>query len=74
MSQLAPTSKKLGKHEAQSSPLIPEILPGIALSQQQWEALQALEDFIHSDEKIYLLTGYAGTGKTTLMKELTRQR
>ncbi|MGC1307873.1 MAG: AAA family ATPase [Phormidesmis sp.] len=49
---------------------IPEVLPGIALSQQQWQALQALEDFVHSDEKIYLLTGYAGTGKTTLLQAL----
>ncbi len=49
---------------------IPEVLPGLALSRQQWEALQALEDFIHSDEKIYLLTGYAGTGKTTLLQAL----
>ncbi len=49
---------------------IPEVLPGIALSQQQWQSLQALEDFVNSDEKIYLLTGYAGTGKTTLLQAL----
>ncbi len=49
---------------------IPAVLPGIDLSQQQWAALQALEDFVHSDEKIYLLTGYAGTGKTTLLQAL----
>ncbi len=49
---------------------IPEVLPGIELSQQQWEALQALEDFVKSEEKIYLLTGYAGTGKTTLLQAL----
>ncbi len=49
---------------------IPEVLPGIALSAQQWEALQALEAFINSKEKIYLLTGYAGTGKTTLLQAL----
>lgn len=49
---------------------IPAVLPGIDLSRQQWEALQALEDFVHSDEKIYLLTGYAGTGKTTLLQAL----
>ena len=49
---------------------IPEVLPGLALSQQQWQALQALEAFVHGDEKIYLLTGYAGTGKTTLLQAL----
>lgn len=49
---------------------IPEVLPGLALSQQQWQALQALEAFVHSNEKIYLLTGYAGTGKTTLLQAL----
>ncbi|MGB3570607.1 MAG: AAA family ATPase [Phormidesmis sp.] len=49
---------------------IPEILPGLTLSQQQWDALQSLENFLHSDEKIYLLTGYAGTGKTTLLQAL----
>lgn len=49
---------------------VPEVLPGITLSQQQWQALLSLEDFVHSDEKIYLLTGYAGTGKTTLLQAL----
>ena len=49
---------------------IPEVLPGITLSQQQWESLQALEDFVNSENKIYLLTGYAGTGKTTLLQAL----
>ncbi|MEM9087263.1 MAG: AAA family ATPase [Cyanobacteria bacterium P01_F01_bin.53] len=53
-----------------SAEAIPEVLPGIELSQQQWQALQALEEFVHSDEKIYLLTGYAGTGKTTLLQAL----
>ena len=52
------------------SEAIPEVLPGLALSVQQWQALQALEAFVHSDEKIYLLTGYAGTGKTTLLQAL----
>jgi len=42
----------------------------MTLSQQQWQALQDLEAFVHSDDKIYLLTGYAGTGKTTLLQAL----
>ena len=50
--------------------VIPEVLPGLQLSQQQCQALQALEEFVASDEKIYLLTGYAGTGKTTLLQAL----
>jgi len=54
---------------------IPEVLPGIALTAEQWQALQALENFLHSNEKLYLLTGYAGTGKTTLLQALiTRLR
>ena len=52
------------------SEAIPEVLPGIELSQQQWKALQALESFVNGDDKIYLLTGYAGTGKTTLLQAL----
>lgn len=49
---------------------IPEVLPGVPLTQEQWTALQALEQFAHSEEKLYLLTGYAGTGKTTLLQVL----
>ncbi|MEM7796126.1 MAG: AAA family ATPase, partial [Cyanobacteria bacterium P01_C01_bin.118] len=49
---------------------IPEILPGIELSEEQWEALQAIEEFLQSPSKLYLLTGYAGTGKTTLLQAL----
>jgi energy-coupling factor transporter ATP-binding protein EcfA2 len=55
---------------SKSAEAIPKVLPGICLSAQQWEALQALEAFVRSDEKIYLLTGYAGTGKTTLLQAL----
>ncbi|MGB3295948.1 MAG: AAA family ATPase [Phormidesmis sp.] len=64
MPQISPTT------DADAAAGIPQVLPGIDLSQQQWEALQALEDFVRSDEKIYLLTGYAGTGKTTLLQAL----
>jgi energy-coupling factor transporter ATP-binding protein EcfA2 len=49
---------------------VPEVLPGVPLTQEQWTALQALEQFVASDEKLYLLTGYAGTGKTTLLQVL----
>ncbi|MEM8615256.1 MAG: AAA family ATPase, partial [Cyanobacteria bacterium P01_H01_bin.105] len=53
-----------------STATIPEILPGIELSEEQWEALQAIEEFLQSPSKLYLLTGYAGTGKTTLLQAL----
>ncbi|TVP66544.1 MAG: DNA helicase [Leptolyngbya sp. LCM1.Bin17] len=40
----------------------------LALTAAQMAALEALETFAHSQEKLYLLTGYAGTGKTTLLQ------
>ncbi len=45
-------------------------MPGLQLSQEQWRALQALEQFVASEERLYLLAGYAGTGKTTLLQAL----
>lgn len=38
------------------------------LTPEQAEALAALESFVQGSEKLYLLTGYAGTGKTTLLQ------
>jgi exodeoxyribonuclease-5 len=52
---------------------IPEVLPGISLNRQQWQALKQLEKFVKSKEKLYLLTGYAGTGKTTLLQALIKR-
>lgn len=40
----------------------------IALTAEQLAALDALNEFVYSSEKLYLLTGYAGTGKTTLLQ------
>lgn len=40
----------------------------LALTAEQIAALDALNDFVQSQEKLYLLTGYAGTGKTTLLQ------
>ncbi|NEQ44841.1 MAG: AAA family ATPase [Leptolyngbya sp. SIOISBB] len=40
----------------------------IALTVEQLAALDALQEFVISTEKLYLLTGYAGTGKTTLLQ------
>ncbi len=36
----------------------------------QERALQTLDDFFHSDCKCFLLKGYAGTGKTTIIKTI----
>ena len=47
-----------------------DILPGIELNPQQQEALQKMEEFVESEERLFLLTGYAGTGKTTLLQAL----
>ncbi len=69
MSQSTPIATAI-ETTGETDAVIPEVLPGIELSQQQWQSLQALEDFVNGDEKIYLLTGYAGTGKTTLLQAL----
>ncbi len=42
--------------------------PGLALTAEQGAALEALDAFVQGTEKLYLLTGYAGTGKTTLLQ------
>lgn len=52
---------------------VPDVLPGITLSRQQWKVLRQLEKFTRSREKLYLLTGYAGTGKTTLLQALLKR-
>ncbi|MBE9112882.1 AAA family ATPase [Nodosilinea sp. LEGE 07298] len=40
----------------------------LALTAAQQTALAALDAFVQGTEKLYLLTGYAGTGKTTLLQ------
>ncbi|MGB3308126.1 MAG: AAA family ATPase [Nodosilinea sp.] len=40
----------------------------LALTAEQQTALAALDAFVQGTEKLYLLTGYAGTGKTTLLQ------
>lgn len=42
----------------------------IQLTLSQQKALQQMEAFVHSSERCFILTGYAGTGKTTLMHTL----
>ena len=44
------------------------------LTPQQQQALRMMIDFVHdTDKRVFILKGYAGTGKTTLMKELIAQ-
>lgn len=46
----------------------------ITLKPGQKEAFKKLKDFVASDEqRVFILRGYAGTGKTTLMKFLIRE-
>lgn len=42
--------------------------PHITLTSDQQNALEQLDAFLKSDERIFILNGYAGTGKTTLLK------
>ena len=39
----------------------------IQLTPSQQRALQQMKAFVHSSDRCFILTGYAGTGKTTLM-------
>jgi len=40
----------------------------INLSSDQRKALEKLQSFLESDERVFILQGYAGSGKTTLLK------
>lgn len=40
------------------------------LFKQQKEALSAFENFLKSDDAVFILKGYAGTGKTTLISHI----
>jgi len=44
----------------------------LTLTPEQEAALEALDAFVQGDEKLYLMTGYAGTGKTTLLQLFIR--
>ncbi len=60
--------------EAIAAPAPPTANPlGLELTDHQQAALDQLLDFVHSRQKLYLLTGYAGTGKTTLLQALIHQ-
>ncbi|MBO5630574.1 MAG: AAA family ATPase, partial [Aeriscardovia sp.] len=43
----------------------------ITLTQDQQEAMDAIMSFVDAkDKRVFILRGYAGTGKTTLVKEI----
>ncbi len=44
----------------------------IQLTNDQQKALEKLQHFLESDDNIFMLKGYAGTGKTTLIKGILR--
>jgi tRNA A37 threonylcarbamoyladenosine biosynthesis protein TsaE len=44
----------------------------LQLSSDQEKALSEIESFLNSDDSIFLLNGYAGTGKTTLLGGLCK--
>jgi len=44
----------------------------ITLNEQQNEALKKMLDFVNSDKKMFVLKGYAGTGKTTTIQFFLR--
>lgn len=46
---------------------------GISYNAEQLAALDAIKTFVSGDEKVFILRGYAGTGKTTLMREVVQQ-
>ena len=43
------------------------------LNRQQSEALDQITTFLNSEKQIFILKGFAGTGKTTLIKRLIQQ-
>jgi predicted AAA+ superfamily ATPase len=45
----------------------------IKLTTSQEKVLKQILDFVDSSDRIFILKGYAGTGKTTLMKFLIKE-
>ncbi|NEQ97947.1 MAG: AAA family ATPase, partial [Cyanothece sp. SIO2G6] len=67
------SSDSLSSLGAKSPEPIPTLLPGITLTSEQWQTLKELETFVRGRRKLHLLTGYAGTGKTTLLQALIKK-
>lgn len=51
---------------------ISDFFTNIILTNDQNNALKKIEDFLVNDEHIFMLKGYAGTGKTTLIAGLVK--
>lgn len=49
-----------------------EIYPNIYSNKQQTEAINKMIDFLQSDETEFLLSGQAGTGKSTIIRYIVR--
>lgn len=47
-----------------------ELFPGIYSNNGQTEALDLISSFLRSDQKVFLLNGAGGTGKTTIIKKI----
>jgi molybdopterin-guanine dinucleotide biosynthesis protein len=45
-------------------------LKNLKLSNQQLTAFDKIKEFVNSDKEVFILKGYAGTGKTTLLKSV----
>lgn len=45
----------------------------ITFNEQQVEALESMRDFLKSDERYFVLTGYAGTGKSTIVRKIVEE-
>ena len=50
--------------------MIYNFFKNINLTSDQQKALSKLEDFLSSNKQIFILKGYAGTGKTTIHKAI----
>lgn len=42
----------------------------LVLTQQQQQVLDSIKEFMKSDASVFILRGYAGTGKTTMVKQI----
>lgn len=45
----------------------------LELTEEQTIAKAKIQDFLNSNSKVFVLKGYAGTGKTTLIKEILKE-
>lgn len=69
----APAAVEPAKEEMFQGHAGSEILPGIIATPGQAKALGELMDFANGGASIHLLTGRAGTGKTTLVQALIKK-